>query len=163
MSAFEQRFKRFSERHPDSPLDLILASRLLLRSARLLRDHINRALAPFELELSQYLVLSMLAIDEDAPTMPSELGTTIDATRTQMTRLLDGLEARGLVRRQVSTQDRRALELTLTPAGRRLLGRVLPAVHAAYGEAWAPVGESGMATVTRELNRLHRGLEALQP
>lgn len=95
--------------------------------------------------------------------MPSELSATIDATRTQMTRLVDGLEARSLVRRQASAQDRRSLELTLTPAGRRLLERALPLVHAAYAEVWAPVGENGLTASTRVLNRLHQSLTALQP
>ncbi len=161
--SFEQRIDRYCVLHPEAPRDLILASRLLQRSARLLRSHVERALAPFELDQSQYLVISMLAADEGQPAIPSALGLTIDATRTQMTRLLDGLEARGLVRRQASTQDRRSLELTLTTAGRRLLARAAPAVHAAYGEAWGALGNGGIVDVTRELARLHQGLEALQP
>ncbi|WP_042880672.1 MarR family winged helix-turn-helix transcriptional regulator [Cupriavidus necator] len=161
--SFEQRIDRFCASHPEAPRDLILASRLLMRTARLLRSHIDQALAPFDLDMSQYLVLSMLAADEHQPSMPSELGATLDATRTQMTRLLDGLETRGLLRRQVSAHDRRSLELTLTPAGRRLLERAAPAVHAAYGQAWAPLGASGLAGATRALTQLHQTLQALQP
>ncbi|SOY58362.1 putative transcriptional Regulator, MarR family [Cupriavidus taiwanensis] len=160
--SFEQRIDRFCASHPEAPRDLILASRLLLRTARLLRSHIDRALAPVALDMSQYLVLSMLAVDEGEPSMPSELSATLDATRTQMTRLLDGLEARGLLRRRASASDRRSLELTLTPAGRRLLERAAPAVHAAYGEAWAPLGASGLASATRTLALLHQTLETLQ-
>lgn len=161
--SFEQRIDRFCASHPEAPRDLILASRLLLRTARLLRGHIDQALSPFELDMSQYLLLSMLAVDDGKPSMPSELGATLDATRTQMTRLLDGLEARGLLRRHASASDRRSLELTLTPAGRRLLERAAPAVHAAYGEAWAPLGASGLAGATRALTQLHQTLEGLQP
>lgn len=160
--SFERRIDRFCEQHPEAPRDLILASRLLLRSARLLRNHIERALAQFDLDLGQYLVLSMLAIDAGEPTIPSELGVAIDATRTQMTRLVDRLEARGLVRRTASTQDRRSLELSLTAAGQRLLDRAIPAVHAAYGQAWAPFGDSGLAAATRSLNKLHQTLAALE-
>lgn len=164
--SFEGRIDRFCAEHPEAPRDLILASRLLLRSARLLRHHIERALAPHELDLSQYLVISMLAIDAGEPTMPSELGVTIDATRTQMTRLIDGLEARELVQRKPSEHDRRSLELRLTPAAHALLERAAPAVHAAYGEAWAPLGKAGLAGATRDLTRLHENLialEAVQP
>ncbi len=160
--SFERRIDRFCADHPEAPRDLILASRLLLRSARLLRHHIERALVPHGLDLSQYLVISMLAIDAGEPTMPSELGMTIDATRTQMTRLIDGLEARGLVQRKASEHDRRSLELSLTDAARALLQRAAPAVHAAYGEAWAPVGEDGLAAVTRDLTQLHQNLVALE-
>lgn len=161
--SFEARIDRYCASHPEAPRDLILASRLLLRTARLLRAHIDQALAPFELDMNQYLLMSMLSADEGQPSMPSELGTTLDATRTQMTRLLDGLEARGLLRRQVSAQDRRSLELTLTAAGRRLLERAAPVVHAAYGEAWTPLGTSGLAGATRTLTQLHQTLQALQP
>lgn len=161
--SFEQRIDRFCASHPEAPRDLILASRLLMRTARLLRNHIDHALVPFDLDMSQYLVISMLSADEHQPSMPSELGTTLDATRTQMTRLLDGLEARGLLRRQVSASDRRSLELTLTAVGRRLLERAAPAVHAAYGRAWAPLGATGLAGATRALTQLHQTLEALQP
>ncbi|WP_434034290.1 MarR family winged helix-turn-helix transcriptional regulator [Cupriavidus sp. a3] len=155
--SFEARIDRYCANHPEAPRDLILASRLLLRA------HIDQALAPFELDMNQYLVMSMLSADEGQPSMASELGTTLDVTRTQMTRLRDGLEARGLLRRQASAQDRRSLELTLTAAGRRLLERAAPVVHAAYGEAWAPVGASGLAGATRALTQLHRTLQALQP
>lgn len=160
--SFEQRIDRFCALHPQAPRDLILASRLLLRSARLLRNHIERALADFELDLGQYLVLSMLATDAGAPNIPSELGIAIDATRTQMTRLVDRLEARGLVRRTASEHDRRSLELSLSPAGQRLLDRAIPVVHAAYASAWAPFGESGLATATRTLGKLHQSLAALE-
>lgn len=160
--SFEDRIDRFCAAYPEAPRDLIVASRLLMRTARLLRAHIDQALAPFDLDMSQYLCLSMLAADEGQPSMPSELSTTLDATRTQMTRLLDGLEARGLLRRRASTQDRRSLELRLTAAGRSLVERAAPVVHAAYGEAWGPLGETGLAGATRALAKLHQHLGTLE-
>lgn len=161
--SFEDRIDRFCASHPEAPRDLILASRLLMRTARLLRRHIERALAPFELDLQQYLAISMLATDKSQPSLPSELGITLDTTRTQMTRLMDGLVARGLVRRHASEQDRRSTELVLSAAGLRLLERAAPAVHAAYAEAWGPLGENGLATATRALDRMHQNLLVLEP
>ncbi|MWL90677.1 MULTISPECIES: MarR family winged helix-turn-helix transcriptional regulator [unclassified Cupriavidus] len=160
--SFERRIDRFCADNPDAPRDLILASRLLLRSARLMRQHIERALAPYDLDLNQYLVISMLAIDASEPTMPSELGMSIDATRTQMTRLVDGLETRGLVRRKPAAHDRRSLELSLTPAARALLKRAVPVVHAAYAEAWGPLGKTELATTIRGLTTLHSHLAELE-
>ena len=40
--SFERRIDRFCAEYPEAPRDLILASRLLLRSARLLRQHIEQ-------------------------------------------------------------------------------------------------------------------------
>ena len=156
---FEQRIARFCAEYPDAPHDLMLASRLLLRSARLLRHHIERALAPHALDMGQYLVMSLLVADGGQPTMPSELGVAIDATRTQMTRLIDGLEARGLVQRKTSTQDRRSLELTLTAEGRALLLLV-----AADGRDGRGAGRRGRLALAAPGRRRHRrGEEDVRP
>jgi DNA-binding MarR family transcriptional regulator len=41
-----------------------------------------------------------------------------------LTRLLDRLESRSLVARQRQTQDRRVVQITVTPAGRALLAEL---------------------------------------
>ncbi|MCJ0762005.1 MarR family winged helix-turn-helix transcriptional regulator [Variovorax terrae] len=160
---FEERIDRFCAHHPQAPRDFILGSRLLLRTARLLRQHAQRALAPLALDLEQYLVLSMLATDREKLSMPSELGTVLDATRTQMTRLLDGLESRDLVRRHASAHDRRSLELELTAAGQRLLKRAAPLVHEAYTQAWTALEPAAFASTSRSLAQVHARLQELQP
>jgi DNA-binding MarR family transcriptional regulator len=45
-----------------------------------------------------------------------------------MTRLIDGLEEDGLVRRVPSSEDRRSIFVELTPAGLELCRRLIPAV-----------------------------------
>ena len=158
--SFESRIDRFCKAHPGAPREDILATRLLFRTARLLHERIDRTLAPFSLNMSQYLVLSMLAADEGEPSSPSEVGATLDATRTQMTRILDALQTQGLIRRRASEQDRRSLELELTAAGRRMVEKAAPAVHAAYVRVWAFVGPQDRAVTTAGLKQLHAGLES---
>jgi DNA-binding MarR family transcriptional regulator len=51
--------------------------------------------------------------------------------RTTITGVVDRLVLKGLIKRQESSRDRRARELTLTGAGRRALRSVTPAVEAA--------------------------------
>jgi MarR family transcriptional repressor of emrRAB len=157
--SFETRIDRFCEIHPDAPRDDILATRLLFRTTQLLRSYIDQALAPFELNMSQYLIMSMLSTDETGPSSPSELGGTMDATRTQMTRFLDSLEVRGLLNRRASKQDRRSLELKLTASGHRLLQEAIPAVHAAYARAWAVLDKPEQSRTTQYLQQLHAGLQ----
>ncbi|HEU0230298.1 MAG TPA: MarR family transcriptional regulator [Burkholderiaceae bacterium] len=161
--SFESRISRFCKTHPNAPREHILASRLLFRTARLLHERIDLALAPFSLNMSQYLVLSMLAADEGEPSSPSEVGSTLDATRTQMTRALDALQAQGLIRRRASAQDRRSLELELTEAGRQMVENAAPAVHAVYAQAWSAVKPADRTVTTSSLQRLHTGLESTQP
>jgi len=158
--SFESRIDRFCARHPGAPRDDILATRLLFRTARLLREHINQALAPFDLNMSQYLVLSMLSVDEGQPSSPSALGDTMDATRTQMTRILDSLQTRGLIKRRTSEQDRRSLDLELTPSGRKALEAAVPTVLDAYAQAWAVLDRDTQAAATAGLRQLHAGLDS---
>lgn len=160
--SFESRINRFCKTHPNAPRDHILASRLLFRTARLLHEHIDRALAPFSLNMSQYLVLSMLAADEGDPSSPSEVGSTLDATRTQMTRTLDALQAQGLIRRRTNEQDRRSLEIELTEAGRQMVEDAAPAVHAVYAQTWSAVAPEERAITRSSLQRLHTELESPQ-
>ena len=47
-----------------------------------------------------------------------------------MTRILDQLEARGLVERQRSPDDRRVIKLSLTPAGMEMVETLIPLVAA---------------------------------
>lgn len=160
--SFESRINRFCQARPGAPRDDILATRLLFRTARLLREHIDQALAPFSLNMSQYLVLSMLAADDGEPSSPSEVGNTLDATRTQMTRMLDALQAQGLIRRRTSTHDRRSLELELTAAGRQMVDDAAPAVHNVYAQAWSAIAPRERDATTSSLQRLHSRLESGQ-
>lgn len=160
MSSFEARIDRFCQAHPKAPREDILATRLLFRTTQLLRAHIDAALAPFELNMSQYLVMSLLSTDRADPSSPSELSETLDATRTQMTRFLDSLQGRGLVRRSASEQDRRSLELELTAAGRELLGKAIPAVHQAYRQAWSVLDDTERTSTSSSLQRLHANLQS---
>lgn len=48
--------------------------------------------------------------------------------------VLERLEAKGLLTREVSARDRRAREVTLTPLGREVYDKVLPVVRAMQGQ-----------------------------
>jgi len=49
----------------------------------------------------------------------SELGQMIAVDKSAMTRLVDRLEKAGLVKRQIDPENRRAISILLTPAGRK--------------------------------------------
>ena len=48
----------------------------------------------------------------------SEMGQIIGVDNSAMTRLVDRLEKAGLVKRQIDPENRRAISILLTPAGR---------------------------------------------
>ncbi len=73
--------------------------------------------AGHDLSFSQYITIKKLA---DGSQGASELARAAELNPGAMTRLLDKLEARGLLVRNADPSDRRALVIELTEAGRRL-------------------------------------------
>jgi DNA-binding MarR family transcriptional regulator len=73
------------------------------------------------LTLSQYGLLQPLASSSDARI--GELAIAAGITASTATRILDALERRGIVSRVRAAGDRRAVAVTLTPAGRAVLRR----------------------------------------
>jgi MarR family transcriptional regulator, organic hydroperoxide resistance regulator len=74
--------------------------------------------AEFELSPAQCHVLHL--IEPGRPIPMGQLAETLACDASNVTGLVDRLEARGLVRRRPSTADRRVKVLDLTPTGARL-------------------------------------------
>lgn len=68
-----------------------------------------------DLRFTQFLILKRLALM--GPMSASELARSVELDGGAMTRQLDQLEGRGLLRRQPHEQDRRALRIELTAKG----------------------------------------------
>ena len=71
---------------------------------------------------------------------------------------LDMLEDAGLVRRQRSERDRRAVELSLTPRGRRVEARVWREMARVMNEASGEIPEADVATAVRVFREVARRL-----
>jgi DNA-binding MarR family transcriptional regulator len=114
----------------------------LLRTADLLRRHLSRVIEPHGITLQQYNVLRILrgAGEEGLPTLV--IGERMIEQTPGVTRLLDRLEAKGLVARCRGESDRRQVFCRLTPAGRVLLAQLDPDMDSA--------DESGVAMLRPE-------------
>ncbi len=98
----------------------VRAQLLAALDAELARDEF---LAPLEVTAAQLIVIVNLA-GRDGATSASELCKGISYDAGAMTRMLDRLEAKGLVRRSRSPEDRRLVNLELTQAGKAAYPRV---------------------------------------
>lgn len=67
------------------------------------------------------------------------LAATISFDRATIGGVIDRLESKGLVRRTVSTEDRRARLLQLTAQGKQLLAACRPVVEALQADILAPL------------------------
>jgi DNA-binding MarR family transcriptional regulator len=76
-----------------------------------------------------------------------------------MSRIVDGMETRGLVRRRPDPADARGRLVSLTPEARRLRQKVMPAVRTMVGELEAGIDERDLEITRRTLQRLFSNLE----
>jgi DNA-binding MarR family transcriptional regulator len=87
-----------------------------------------------------------------------EIGVRLGVTARNVTKLVDGLEAEGLVIRQRHPHDRRATLLRLTPRGQVVSKESLQANHAAAAQLFEPLGPADRRRLTRILRKLIDGL-----
>jgi DNA-binding MarR family transcriptional regulator len=80
-------------------------------------------IAASELNLHPAQAGALLQLSSPLPM--NELAAMLACDNSNVTGLIDRLEARGLVTRQPSSEDRRVKHVVLTPAGRRLRKRLL--------------------------------------
>ena len=82
----------------------------------------DKRLGPLELSAAQWVIIANLAGQEAKSAADLCKGISYDAGA--MTRMLDRLEAKGLIRRSRSAQDRRLMNLELTEEGRAAYPRM---------------------------------------
>ena len=104
----------------------------LLRAADRARRRAARAVEPHGITLQQYNVLRILerAKEDGVPTL--EVAARMIEETPGVTRLLDRLEAKGYIRRQRCTHDRRQHLCWLSGEGARVLATLAPVLAAEH-------------------------------
>ncbi len=130
---------------------------VLLRTADAVRQAYEPAIAPRGLTLQQYNVLRILrgAGEDGLPTL--EIAERMVERAPGITRLLDRLERKGLVRRARCDQDRRRVLCWPTAAALALLAELDAAVDAADSTVVAALGESEQRRLVGLLDRVRLG------
>jgi DNA-binding MarR family transcriptional regulator len=93
----------------------------LVRTAAELTDGMERLLRPAGVSLPQYNVLRILRGAESGGLCRNEVRDRMLTRMPDMTRLLDRMEAAGLVSRSRDAADRRLVTTRITAEGRRVL------------------------------------------
>jgi len=96
------------------------------RARRTIVEAIDQTLAPLEISHAQWIVVMLLG--DGAASTAAELCKILIYDPGAMTRLLDRLEKKGVLRRVRTGNDRRAVHLELTAEGKKLYPRILEAL-----------------------------------
>jgi DNA-binding MarR family transcriptional regulator len=90
--------------------------------ARLLRTRVDQAARAYGMTRAQWIILARL--DRQPGMSQNELATICEVEPITVGRLIDRLEARGMVERRNDPHDRRIRRLHLLPAARPILAKI---------------------------------------
>ncbi|MEJ2410857.1 MAG: MarR family transcriptional regulator [Novosphingobium sp.] len=118
----------------------------------------EEALARLDIDQTSWRVLSLLHRDEDSRL--SEIARRGMMKVSTLSRRIDRMVEDGLVLREVGTDDRRTVRVSLTELGRQELERARSASAAIFDEATAGIAPKELATAVGVLRRMRANLES---
>jgi MarR family transcriptional regulator, organic hydroperoxide resistance regulator len=131
----------------------------IFRTADQVRHHLTAAIEPSGVTLQQYNVLRILRGAHPEPLPTLEIGERLLERTPGMTRLLDRLEEKGLVRRERCAEDRRQVHCWITPAGLQLLEAIDEPVNDADDAVVRHLSEREIRTLLYLLQRVRLGTQ----
>jgi DNA-binding MarR family transcriptional regulator len=135
-----------------APLDDDTGFHLAVASARV--AHLtNTALKPHDLRVRHYVVLALTSEHDNLTQV--DLAREVALAASQVVGLVDELEGRGLVQRQVSSDDRRRRLVTATADGKALVARARRDVAAARDEAFGALDATQRAALLASLKAVN--------
>jgi DNA-binding MarR family transcriptional regulator len=128
----------------------------ILRTADVVRRRLATAVEPRGLTLQQYNVLRILrgAGEDGLPTL--DIGARMIEEAPGITRLLDRLERKRLVRRRRGERDRRRVLCTIAPSGLALLADLDPVVRNLNRHVLGDMAEPRVRRLVRLLDAVRR-------
>ncbi len=121
----------------------------------------RRLFRPFGLTEAQFNILHVLA-ESDTQLTQRELSDILVVDRSNVTGLVDRMETAGWVKRQPVPGDRRAYQIRLTTAGRKLWQKVHPIYEKAAAEVVGVLTPVQAKSVTRALGTLEASAAAFE-
>jgi DNA-binding MarR family transcriptional regulator len=126
----------------------------LLRTADVVRRRLARVIEQEGITLQQYNVLRILRGARGTPLSALEITERLIEETPGVSRLLDRLLAKGLIRRERSAQDRRRLECFVTDRGLQILSGLEDVVNGADAAAMRGLSARELATLDGLLSRI---------
>ena len=124
----------------------------IARARRTIVEAIDHELAPLHISHAQWIVVMLLG--DGAASTAAELCKILIYDPGAMTRLLDRLEKKGVLRRARAKDDRRAVRLELTADGSRLYPMILEALVQVYNRLLRGFTKSDVRQLEQLLTRM---------
>ena len=142
--------------------DALIAVTQLLKVSQDLQTAIEANFAMYGVSQGRHTTLMLVAqFSRRGGSTPALLAGAAGVTRATMTGLLDGLERDGLIGRQASTQDRRKVDINITPAGNDRLRSLQPDHARRLAVMMASLSAAEKRSLARLLGKIEGALGAL--
>lgn len=132
---------------------------LVSRAARQWRRAADLGLKPFDLTEATWLPLVHIA-RAPAPPRQKDLAASMSLDGSSVVRLLDNLEAAGLIQRKEGERDRRSKIIVLTARGRAIADKVETVARRIRSDALAGLSDRDIETTVRVLQQVCRALDS---
>ncbi len=149
----EEGITRVGAMHSDVPTDVVRLVRLTDFVARSMLNQLDAFFARHGLTDTSWLFLMSVYTAPGAMRSPTDISRVLAQSKPHMTRLSDGLLAKGLIRRTHSEDDRRRVLLALSPKGKALVTRLVPQVWAFQRQLIAGLSKEEVAQLSTLLAR----------
>ena len=133
---------------------------LLNRAGARIATAFSEEVRPLGATLQTWRVLAALR-ERDGRRM-GDLSEITSIEVSTLTRLVDGMEKRGLAARRRDTSDARVVTLFVTASGRRMTQKILPIAQRYEKVILQGFSEAEAALLKAALNRVYDNMDALQ-
>lgn len=123
-----------------------------------LKNNLNQSFKPFDLTTEQWGILSRLW--EKDGVSQKDLAEKTHKDQPNITRILDKLVQKGLIRRELNPGDRRAFSVFLTKEGYDLKGHLVPIAESSLKKALKGFTSEEVQTLKDSLNTIYDNLES---
>lgn len=131
---------------------------LMINTAWRIKDELRKAFAAegHDVTLDQFAVLIRLW-QEDGLSQ-TELCEKTCKTKSNMTRILDSMEKKGLISRRVNREDRRSFSIYLTQKGRDIKNQLVPIAMAMNDRVFKKVTAADRRSLLKMLDTISNNL-----
>jgi len=128
----------------------------IIKTGHWITDSISKELKQFGIYEPQYNVLRILQGAKGKPISVNSILDNMVQRSSNVTRIVDKLEAKGLVERTLSAEDRRKMDILITNEGITLLKKLDHKVHLFHKPMMNNLDANEIETLTQLIKKLKR-------
>lgn len=140
-------------------IDLLSIPPLIFRGVR--KKLIGRTASDFDVNISPHSFEIMRLLECEGTMHIAEIGERLQIARAQMTKLIDKLVWLKIVKRSVCREDRRQLNISLTPMGKKLLRERINNINEATRSILSALTDEELENISSLLRKLNDILSGL--